>query len=254
MNNELDDDMLNIPNRKIVFAYLILKYFFMEEVNMQIHSFFDIFIVIDELYLYLEDKEIYFDENGFPIFTEEMFLTEWPDLIIPFSQRNNKRVIDRHKTVLCFFDSDQKLYPRLYKVLNEIEDYKNFMGVIGLDITITDDMDEEWQRAIALLNQLFLAVLAVNGIKVVINTRTGGLAAESIFSTVPQGIMVASGFLGCEKIKEISDFEYLKKILLLLPDKLLIYGKHDLIAEQQLDTMGINYRVYKDFHRLCRGC
>lgn len=219
---------------------------------MQISNFLDIFITIDELYLYLEDKEIDFDENGFPIFTEGMFLNEWPNLVIPFSQRNNKRVIDRSKTLICFFDKDHKLYPRLYKVLNEIKEYKTFMGVIGLDITITDDMDEEWQRTIALLNQLFLAVLAVNGIKIVINTRTGGLSGDSVFNNIPQGVMAASGFLGCEGLKNLNDFTYLEKILMLLPDKLLIYGKHDFKAEEQLDVMGINYRVYKDFHRLCK--
>lgn len=219
---------------------------------MQIQNILDIFVITDELYQYLEKKEIEFDEDGFPVFTKEMFLTEWPDLVIPFSQRKNKRVIDRHKTVICFFDKDQKLYPRISKVLNEIEEYKSFMGVIGLDVTITDDMDEEWRRAILLLNQLFLAVLAVNGIKIVTNTRTGGLYCKSVLHNVPQGVMAASGFLGCDRLKDMSDLAYLEKILMLLPEKLIIYGKHDFVAESQLDVIGINYRVYMDFHRLCK--
>lgn len=219
---------------------------------MRIQNVLDIFIVIDELYRYLEDKKIDFDENGFPIFTEGMFLDEWPDLVIPFSQRNNKRVVDRRKTVICFFDKDHRLYPRLNKFFNEIEEYRTFMGVIGLDITITDDMDVEWQRSILLLNQLFLAILAVNGIPIVVNTRIGGLSSNSSFNNVPQGVMVASGFLGCEGLTELNDFTYLEKIMILLPKKLLIYGKHDLNVEEQLDVMGINYRIYKDFHRLCK--
>lgn len=219
---------------------------------MRIQSIFDIFVMIDELYRYLEDKEMNYDEDGFPVFEPNMFLNEWPELVVPFSQRKNKRVTDRRKTVLCFFDNDKKLYPRLQKLLNEIEEYKLFMGVIGLDVTITYDMDKEWQRAIALLNQLFLAVLAVNGIRIILNTRTAGLSANMVFQNVPQGIMVASGFLGCDKLEIDSDFSYLEKVLLLLPDKLIIYGKHDIVAEQQLDAMGINYRVYTDFHRLCK--
>ena len=219
---------------------------------MHIKSFKDIFIFIDELYLYLKDKEISFDKDGLPIFTPDMFLKDWPDLVVPFSQRKNRRVIDRKKTVICFFDKDHHLYPRLSKLFDEIDEYKSFMGVIGMDVTFTDDMDEEWQRAIALLNQLFLAVLAVNGIKILLNTRTAGLDTISIWQNVPRGVMAASGFLGCDPIYADDDFSYLEKILMLLPEKLIIYGKHDVKAEKQLDTMGIDYRIYMDFHRLCK--
>lgn len=219
---------------------------------MRIQNLFDIFVAIDELYLYLQDKEMKFDSEGFPIFTSEMFLKEWPELVILFSQRKNKRVINKKKTVLCFYDKDQKLYPRIKKVIDEIDEYKKFMGVVGLDITITEDMDEEWQRAIALLNQLFLAVIAVNGIKIVLNTRTAGIPNESFFENVPQDVMVASGFLGCEILENEYDFSYLKKIIKLLPNKLILYGKHDKKVENQLDIVGIDYRVYKDFHRLCK--
>ncbi len=219
---------------------------------MHIKSLKDIFVIIDELYSYLEGKEISFDKDGFPIFTNEMFLRDWPDLVIPFSQRKNKRVVNRKKTVLCFFDKDHHLYPRLCKLLNEIDEYKMYMGVIGLDVTFTDDMDEEWQRAMILLNQLFLAVLAVNGISIVLNTRIAGLDATCVWQNIPQGVMVASGFLGCDPLHSEEDFSYLEKILMLLPEKLIIYGKHDEKAEKQLDTMGIDYRVYTDFHRLCK--
>ena len=36
----------------------------------------------------------------------------------------------------------------------DIREYKEYLGVCGLDITITDDMDIEWQQSIILLNQL----------------------------------------------------------------------------------------------------
>lgn len=219
---------------------------------MQIQNLMDIFSMIDFLYQYLDGKDISFNSDGFPIFRSEMFLDEWPDLVIPYSQRKNKRVIDKKKTVLCFFDKDHKLYPRLSKVLEEIEEYRSFMGVIGLDITITDDMDEEWQRAILILNRLFMAVLAVNGIKIILNTRIAGLDPSDSFAGIPSNVMVASGFLGCNTIETDENLSYVIKILTLLPDKLIIYGKHDLKVEKQLDGVGIDYRVYKDFHRLCK--
>ena len=219
---------------------------------MKIQSLTDIFTMIDELYLYLEDKAIDFDEEGFPIFREEMFLRDWPELVIPYAQRKNRIVRNPKKTVLCHFDKDHKLYPRLGKILEEIDEYKRFMGVVGLDVTITEDMDYEWQKAICLLNQLFLATLAVNDIKIVINTRAAGLETNKIFKNFPQQVMAASGFLGCETIRDELDYLYLEKILYIMPSKLILYGKHDKRAEEQLDTLGINYRVYTDFHRLCK--
>lgn len=64
--------------------------------------------------------------------------------------------------------------------------------------------------------------------------------------------MLASGFLGGSKLETEDNFSYLEKIIMLLPEKLIIYGKHDFVAESQLDVIGINYRVYMDFHRLCK--
>ena len=218
---------------------------------MSIKNLNDLLSLTEKLYLYLNEK-IDFDEYGFPIFRSEMFLKVWPDLVIPYSQRNNRRVTDKKHTVLCFYDSDKNLYPRISNVMDEIEEYKNYLGVIGLDITITDDMDSEWQEYIFLLNQLFLAVLAVNGIKIAINTRSAGLDVSTIFRNIPQNATIASGFLGCDTNRDERDYSYLTKILTLLPEKLIIYGKHDKHIEAQLDTMGINYRVYKDFHRLCK--
>lgn len=201
---------------------------------------------------YLKQSGISFNEEGFPIFAEEMFLTDWPKLVIPYSQRKNWRVKNPQKTLICFFDSDCHLYPRLTKVLDEIDEYKKYMGVIGMDVTITDDMDEEWQAVIELVNQMFLAILAVNGVKIVINTRSATLDLARVFNNFPQQVMAASGFLGCNIIGDEKDFSYLEKILYLLPSKLVLYGKQDKIVEKQLDVMGIDYRVYLDFHRLCK--
>ncbi|WP_287388714.1 DUF4417 domain-containing protein [Lachnospira sp.] len=219
---------------------------------MQIRSMLDLFISIDEMYDYLKDKDITFDENGLPIFTKDMFLDEWPEMVVPYSQRKNWRIINPAKTVLCFFGRDKNLYPRIGKVLDEIEEYSLFMGVIGMDVTVTSDMDEEWQEAIILLNHLFLAVLAVNGIKILLNTRTGGLDPDVIFKNTPHGVMVAAGFLGCDTTADECDYSFMKKILVLLPEKLILYGKHDKIAERQLDILGIDFRTYTDFHRLCK--
>jgi len=219
---------------------------------MRIQNLLTLLKTVDDMYQYLSDKDIDIDENGYPIFRKEMFLCEWPDMVVPYAHRNNWRVIDKKKTVICPFDRDHRLYVRLYKLLSEINEYKKYMGVIELDLTVASDMDEEWQKALTLINQLYLAILAVNGIKIVLNTRSGGLNTEVIFKNIPHDIMVASGFLGCDKSESLYDYGYMKKIIGILPSKIIIYGKHDKIVESQLDTLGIDYKVYADFHRLCK--
>ena len=126
------------------------------------------------------------------------------------------------------------------------------MGVIGADVTVTSDMDLEWQAEIMLLNQLFTATLAVNGIKVIANLRCGGVESEAFLSSIPQGVMCASGFLGCQKVPSVSDLGYLAKVVRVLPSKLILYGKSDCVAERQLTENGISWRRYphirdKDF-------
>ena len=96
---------------------------------MQIRNFKDIFSMMEFLYQYLNGKDMKFNHEGFPEFRSDMFLNEWPDLVIPYSQRKNKRVKDKSKTVICFFDKDQRLYPRLKNVLEEIEEYKSFLNI-----------------------------------------------------------------------------------------------------------------------------
>ena len=182
-----------------------------------------------------------------------MFLREAPDIIVPFHNRNNKVVSDPKKTVLCFFSGDSDLYRRLEKVFDEIDEYKKVQGVIGLDITVTSDMDAEWQNMIMLVNQLFLAILACNGIKIVMNARVGNARSVENLKGFPKGTICATSFLGCKNLRSESDFSFISKVLFILPSKLLIYGKHDRIAEMQLSNMGIDYRVYPDFHRLSKG-
>ena len=152
-----------------------------------------------------------------------------------------------------YHSADAPLYVRLEKVFDELPDFKRFQGVIGLDITVTEDMDLEWQNAIMLLNQLYSAILGCNGIKIVLNARTGSSQTIHNFSCIPKNIVCATSFLGCRHLKNNTDFGFISKMLYLMPSKLMIYGKHDRIAENQLDTMGINYRVYPDFHRISKG-
>lgn len=219
----------------------------------QIATIADLLDIIRQYEYYLKGKTE-FTSDGWPVLKKEWFLNKWPDLMITYANRNNKLVVDKNRTVLCFYDKDSHIYPRFVNLLDELSTYKLFLGIVAPDITVTSDMDVEMQRAIMLANQLFMAILAVNGIKVVLNTRCGILKTTECFRNMPRRIMCASGFLGCKNSKSLAEAAlYVNKVLSLRPDKLMIYGKHDKMVNEQLDALGINYRYYEDFHRLSIG-
>lgn len=112
-------------------------------------------------------------------------------------------------------------------------------------------MDLELQDTIILANQLFMAILAVNGIKVVLNTRIGNKNFTEYFKNIPHFTMCASGFLGCKNAKShLEANSYVNKICYLFPEKLLLYGKKDILVNEQLNNLGINYKYYEDFHTM----
>lgn len=214
-----------------------------------IASLADMLICINDLQRSLEGK-IEFDKSGLPIFKREHFLQEIPEYVAPFPNRGNRLYAEPDKTAICFFCGDKFLYTRLKKVWRELDIYKQFQGVAFLDITVTDDMDIEWQRLIMLANQLFAAVLAVNGIKLIFNTRCGSRSTWDCLKQIPDGIMAISGFLGCSNAHNFFEtVEFIDKILMIRPSQLLIYGKSDKWVDDVLERMGIRYRYFMDFRK-----
>lgn len=209
-----------------------------------IASLLDIVLTVDGMTTYLQDRGIRFDEKGFPLLDPEMFLDEWPADMVPFKHRNAPFVVNPSDTLLCFFAADADLYPRIDRVLNDLPEYRRFKGVVMMDATVTQDMDLEWQEEMMLLNQLFMAVLAVNDVRVVANLRTGSRETFKHLDAIPQNVMWAAGFLGCAPLQGDEDSFFLEKVLRVRPSKLILYGRQDKTAEEQLDRFGINWRRY----------
>lgn len=212
----------------------------------------DILRLVDDYTAYLQSAGCRFDGEGFPLIPSSCFLDKLPDKVIPYRDRKSRLVTDPSKTVLCFYCEDARIYPRLERVFDELPEYRKFMGVVAADVTVTPDMEMEWQRELMLLNQLFMAVLAANGIKVVLNLRCGSSSTLSCFDSVPSGVMCASGTLGCAPTESPLDMTYLVKLLRVRPSAVLLYGKPDPIMEDQLALAGIPYRRYDDFHQLSK--
>lgn len=191
---------------------------------------------------------ITFDELGFPLIPSECYAKSFPADLIDYPHRRSKHVMNPSSTAICFFMSDSLIYPRFERILQDVSEYRRFAGVVMPDITVTADMDLPWQALIMLFNQLFAAVLAINGIKIIANTRCGSLESSCYLKAIPKGVLCASGSLGCDRLTEPYDYTYTAKILQMRPSTLLVYGKRDAIAVEQLRTMGIETISYADSH------
>lgn len=214
-----------------------------------IHNIADLLETVNSLYE-LINGAIEFDSDGWPIFCKNHFLSEWPEDMVTYDNRNSALILPKQTTLLCHFAGDRQNYRRFHKLEHDIPIYQEYLGVAFPDITVTRDMDIEMQELILLAIQLFAAVLAINNIKLVFNTRCGSTATLRSFRNIPRGIMCASSFLGCSSTSDMhATAEYINKILRLMPSHLVIYGKQDLSVNTQLDILGINYRYYEDFHR-----
>lgn len=201
----------------------------------------------------LGDAGVQFDSQGFPLLPRESYLDEWPERFIDYGHRNGSVVQDKSRTVICFFSPDSRLFPRLEKVFEELPKYQGFMAVAGLDLTVTQDMDFEYQSYLMLVNALFMGTLAVNGAKVVPNLRSGDRATAKLLSYVPADVLWVSSSLGCHPLKSPSDTVFLEKALHVRPSKLALYGKSDVLAEEQLSRVGIDWRRYPDTHTQYRA-
>lgn len=216
-----------------------------------VKNLIDLLKIIEEYIRYLKSRGIKFNSKGFPLLKKEMFLDEYPELVLPYDFRNSILVTDPKKTLLCFYCGDKRIYPRLGRVLKDIPEYNRFLGVVTIDITVTSDMDEEWQDVIMLLQQLFMAVLAVNGVRVVANLRTGNARSAENLNDVPKGVMWAAGFLGCAE-EDPLDYRFVSNTLRVMPSKFVVYGPEDETALEKLDMTGFGYRIYDDYHKLSK--
>ena len=216
------------------------------------NNLMDVFTIIDKFTAYLKSKNYPFDRDGYPVFKKEMFLTEIPELVVPVNQRKHKMLVHKGKVLITFFCSDKDIYRRLDKLIDEIDSYKQYIGVVGCDVTITKDMEPEWQRVIMLLNLLTMAVFSSNGVKIVLNTRQGSEETRDIIKRFPKNVMAASGFRGGNRKYDERNFEYVSKILAIHPSVLLIYGSCDKRVADKLNELGVKYYQRPAFRDLCK--
>lgn len=203
---------------------------------------------IDLLSTRLQSLGCRLQSNGFPILEPDWFLQSEPQHIVTYQKRNARYITDRTCTLLCFYSPDVNIYSRFDNIEQELPIYREFMGVIAPDLTVTSDMDVEWQEAIILVNQLFIATLGIQGIKIVENLRIGGEESIECLNNFPPGVPCATSTLGCQRTTSLADTRFTEKLLAIRPSIVYLYGKEDTIMEHQLELTGTPYLRFPDAH------
>ena len=212
-----------------------------------------LFSISDKLYAYLSANGIRFNEYGYPIVPKEMLLSEHPDEVIPFFCRN-QATHSVQRTVLCFYSNDERIYPRLSKLDEDLDIYRKYMGICGFDLSPRINWDLNLQEFNILLSQLATVYLGLHGIRFFPNFRVGSWETINALSAYPHQSTFSVGTLGCAKGLTEFNLAYMRaKILYSLPKTLLIYGPLRPAYRTALDDSGVDYRVYTDFQKSSRA-
>lgn len=211
----------------------------------------NLFKIAIELERYLRERGIEFNEDGYPIFTEEMLLKDMPEGVCPIGQ--TYYVKEKSKYILVSFSNDENIYKKLLALQNDVDEYLQYKGFGGFDLSPRINWDVKLQRFNLLLSKLGDAFLAVNGVKLIPNFRTGSLDTFEVLSIYPPNTWYSVGALGCGRGRIKINMMYLgTKLVLTNPDMLIYYGKLKPEYARILDEYGVKYKVFTDFQRLSR--
>lgn len=206
----------------------------------------NLFKLYFELYSELRRYKIRFLASGFPRFRKSFFTREMPSEILPF--RNRSQSQDKSRTALCTFCDDEYIYPRLNKLKKDIPIYKEYLAVVFFDLSPRVEWKTEQQRFNICLNQMASIYLALNGIKLIGNFRTGDHTTYETLYSYPENIPFFVGTLGCSRKNDESDaYGFEQKILIGAPKECWLYGCEDKLVTRILKDYKISYKVFKDY-------
>lgn len=211
------------------------------------------YILYDRMTSYLKDRDVSFDEEGFPILPSSCYSRKEPESIVPWNHRNAAK--DKENTALCFFMNDKLLYPRFNTIKEDAEKLISYSSFISMDVTVSRNMPVEVQEFNMRLNALYSAVLALKRDGTYIpSLRCGGVSTLNHLNRYRNPPFVAFGMHGCFHSDDTNYDSFLlrSKLMMVWPGKALLYGKPTKRDIEDLNDLGIPYRIYPDFRTSCK--
>ncbi|WP_140992173.1 DUF4417 domain-containing protein, partial [Bifidobacterium sp. UTCIF-36] len=231
---------------------LHLLLFFSERMIMGQHTLFDVFAY---LCAELLASGITFTKDGYPIFPEHIMLGCNPnDISEMIDWRNRNKAENPANTIIVMYLDDEFLYRRLFRLKQDLPEYKRFLAVAGFDLSPRIGMDPELQRFNITLGMMATIWLGLHGVRIIPNWRIGDQSTLPALNAYPRNAMFAVGTLGCshgtKQDKDYGEIMLRTKVLITDPQLLLIYGP---LLEQNrmlMDKLGIPYKLWREYrHR-----
>ncbi|NMM97249.1 hypothetical protein G1C97_0198 [Bifidobacterium sp. DSM 109959] len=198
---------------------------------------------------------ITFTEDGYPIFPENIMLNCSLNSIENMIDWKNRHQAEHpSSTIIVMYMDDELLYRRLFRLKQDLPEYRRFLAVAGFDLSPRIDMQPELQRFNITLSMMATIWLGLHGVRVVANWRIGDRSTLPTLQAYPRNAIFAVGTLGCshgtERDKNYGEMMLRTKILLTQPRFLLIYGPLLGRYRTLLDEFGILYQQWREYrHR-----
>ncbi len=145
---------------------------------------FNLLLWCDEKITYLKEQGIVF-KKGIPQLPEEFIFKGRPSAVSTFAYRGDIPKRAKATSLLTYYMYEDKLWPRLRKIDEDIKELQKYGGVAGFDLSPCVGMLRPRQRFSILVNAIHSCYLGTKGIKILPNYRAGDfgtICAADFFS------------------------------------------------------------------------
>ena len=150
----------------------------------------------DEKISFLKQHGIKFI-NDLPIVPKECLYTGIPLMIETFAHRNDIPENIKKNSLIAYYSYDCDLLRRIYTIEKDINELYCYDGICGFDMSPCITMLKSRQKLSILISAIFNCFVAVHGVKVLMNVRTGNLSSSKISNYLPKGSNFITGEVGC---------------------------------------------------------
>ena len=152
----------------------------------------------DDKITYLKDRQISF-VDGVPQLPREFLFDKEVKALSTYSHRKDIPDTVKADALLSFYMFDEFLWPRLYKVDDDLNTLKGYGGIVGFDLSPSIGMLRPRQRLSILINAIYSCYCGCNGIKVLPNYRAGDLGTVCMADFFPDNVPFMIGNHGCNR-------------------------------------------------------
>ncbi len=176
----------------------------------------------DDKITYLKNQGITF-KKGIPQLPIEYTYKGTPSAVSTFAYRNDIPKEAKGNALLTYFMYEDKLWPRISKIDDDIEILKEYGCVSGFDLSPSVGMLRPRQRLSILVNAIHACYLGTKGIKILPNYRPGDFGTLCAADFFPDECSFIVGNLGCSNNGFKAYGEYQLDIVLQKKNPLILF-------------------------------